>query len=904
MEKPKLDSIRIHLSLELDSNIVFVLVIVVLRSSLHNDGVDDFWTFLPRFVDSSEVKSFIDEELHCSDLSSATFSSSSSISGKLCFTTSIKTFTTRKKYIFIYFGRQLGSLTTGRRGFTMSYISYDVAPATTLPPTTSPSITVNGACTSMTLMATTSYKYYTLNGYLNNNYCNLYFQPSSSYSSSSYFLEIYWYGSSPQFDVKGTMPGCTNDYVQAYLTSSYKSIGRYCSNNIGNYKPSYMFSHDGKAKMRFYSDSSITGTGFKVQRLLMFFSIVFVLVIVVLRSSLHNDGVDDFWTFLPRFVDSSEVKSFIDEELHCSDLSSATFSSSSSISGKLCFTTSIKTFTTRKKYIFIYFGRQLGSLTTGRRGFTMSYISYDVAPATTLPPTTSPSITVNGACTSMTLMATTSYKYYTLNGYLNNNYCNLYFQPSSSYSSSSYFLEIYWYGSSPQFDVKGTMPGCTNDYVQAYLTSSYKSIGRYCSNNIGNYKPSYMFSHDGKAKMRFYSDSSITGTGFKVQRLLMFFSIVFVLVIVVLRSSLHNDGVDDFWTFLPRFVDSSEVKSFIDEELHCSDLSSTTFSSSSSISGKLCFTTSIKTFTTRKKYIFIYFGRQLGSLTTGRRGFTMAYISYDVAPLTTLPPTTLHPSTSPSSATTDASTTTVDGPPDAAGARKSKGDGSINLNAVVVPVVLGILLIVAIIAIYCYKSRRRPLLVLRESQLSKDNPYSKGATKATDTSSIGASKSRCISDCSLPPALPSRPNDMSNKKVRRILGRENSAFEETLPTKTPDVVRKARVRSQSSSDSSVKPIGSNPVVCGNSGLSKMNISGDNAATKKIGAPRIADKVADGDKPEGNTRKENIEMTRLEATDHDDKGDGQPEPYLDLSDLKEQVGEILSNPLYEEIQPIA
>eukprot|EP00794_Sanderia_malayensis_P010765 gene10765-11915_t len=394
-------------------------------------------------------------------------------------------------------------------------------------------------------------------------------------------------------------------------------------------------------------------------------------------------------------------------------------------------------------------------------------------------------------------------------------------------------------------------------------------------------------------------------------------------------------------------------------EVRGSDLSTATFSSSSSISGKLCLTTSIKTFTTRKKYIFIYFGRQLGSLTTGRRGFTMSYISYDVAlpttlapttlppttlppttlppttlppttlppttlppttlppttlppttlppttlppttlppttlppttlppttlPPTTLPPTTLPPTTSPSSAvasttattdtftiatfdgstittfdastrtTSDASTTTVDGPPDAAGAGKSKGDGSINLAAVVIPVVLGILLIVAVVAIYCYKSRRGPLL------------------------------------------------------VSRILGRENSAFEETPPTKTPDVVRKARARSQSPSDSAMKPIGSNPGgVCGNSGLSKMNISEDNAATKKIGAPRIADKVEDGDKAEGTTRKANIEMTRLEATrkdfDHNDKSDGQQEPHLDFSS-QVQVCEIISNQLYEETEPIA
>eukprot|EP00794_Sanderia_malayensis_P017363 gene17363-19100_t len=608
---------------------------------------------------------------------------------------------------------------------------------------------------------------------------------------------------------------------------------------------------------------------------------------------------------------------------------------------------------------------------------------------------------LDGACISTRLFPTTVSSYYTKSDYSNNEDCNVTIQPSVWYKPLSYFLEIEWYYFSTRFDVNGTMPGCTNDYVEVYLTSSYKSIGRYCSNNIGNYKPSHMFSYDGNAKIRFHSDSSITGTGFKLRYRLRSTKNDYL-------GSFVQDAKCDPTSFLSRsgyiyssgypngyqksptpcldrittaenretrftFMDldlsyygSNATCNSTDDyvEVRGSNLSTATFSSSSSISGKLCGTTSIKIFTTRKKYIFIYFQRPLGSLPTGRRGFTMGYIFYDVAPptilppttlppttlppttlspttlpSTTLPPTTLPPTTSPSSAvasttartdistrttfdastrttfdastrtTSDPSTTTVDGPPDAAGAGQSKGDGSINLAAVVVPVVFGILLIVVIIAIYRYKSRRGPFGVLPESHLSKDNPYNKGATKATDTSAIGASKSICISDCSLSPSLPSRPNDMSKKNVSGILGSENSAFEETPPTKTPDVVRKERARSGLSSDSSMKPIASNPGACGNSGLSKVNISGDNAATEKIGAPRIADKVEDGDQAEGNTRKANIEMTRLEATrkdfDHDDKSDGQGEIYWDLSyPNKVQVGETILNPLYEEAEPIA
>eukprot|EP00794_Sanderia_malayensis_P010761 gene10761-11911_t len=368
-------------------------------------------------------------------------------------------------------------------------------------------------------------------------------------------------------------------------------------------------------------------------------------------------------------------------------------------------------------------------------------------------------------------------------------------------------------------------------------------------------------------------------------------------------------------------------------EVRGSDLSSATFSSSSYISRKLCVTTSIKTFTTRKKYIFIYFRRQLGSLTTGRRGFTMSYISYDVSLPTTFPPTTLLPTTLPPTTqspttlppttlastatptdasttneaptttttdafigpTTDVSTTTVDGSPNAAGSRKLGNDGTVNMTTVLVPVVLGVLLIVAIIAIYIYRSKRAPLIVLRESQLAKENPYSKSPAH-----------SKGFSECVVPPAVPGRPKDLTERKLSRILGSENSAFEETPPTKTPDIVRKARAKSQLSSDSSMKPIGSNPGgVCGNSGLSKMNISEDNAGTEKIGAPRIADKVEDGDKAEGNTRRESIEMTRLEAarkdSHHSDEIDEEEEDYLDLTTVEAQVGEIISNQLYEDIE---
>ena len=46
-------------------------------------------------------------------------------------------------------------------------------------------------------------------------YCSIYIRPSTSYSYSSYYLEISW---SSFFDVKGNMPLCKEDYVQVFLT--------------------------------------------------------------------------------------------------------------------------------------------------------------------------------------------------------------------------------------------------------------------------------------------------------------------------------------------------------------------------------------------------------------------------------------------------------------------------------------------------------------------------------------------------------------------------------------------------------------------------------------------------------------------------------------------------------------
>ncbi len=72
-------------------------------------------------------------------------------------------------------------------------------------------------CISKTYRPTTSYQYVRKYAYANNEDCNFYFLPYSSYSSSLYFLEIQWYYN-PAFSVKGEMPNCARDYVEVFLT--------------------------------------------------------------------------------------------------------------------------------------------------------------------------------------------------------------------------------------------------------------------------------------------------------------------------------------------------------------------------------------------------------------------------------------------------------------------------------------------------------------------------------------------------------------------------------------------------------------------------------------------------------------------------------------------------------------
>ena len=67
-----------------------------------------------------------------------------------------------------------------------------------------------------------------------------------------------------KFDVKGSMPSCSSaDYVEIFIGCSRKSIGRYCSDNMISL-PHDMFSGDSCMRIKFHSDSSNEGDGFRV----------------------------------------------------------------------------------------------------------------------------------------------------------------------------------------------------------------------------------------------------------------------------------------------------------------------------------------------------------------------------------------------------------------------------------------------------------------------------------------------------------------------------------------------------------------------------------------------------------------------------------------------------------------
>ena len=65
------------------------------------------------------------------------------------------------------------------------------------------------------------------------------------------------------FDIKGKMPSCYTDYVEIFIGCNRRSIGRYCSENSDAYAPFDVYSPDNCLRLKFKSDSSGTGLGFR-----------------------------------------------------------------------------------------------------------------------------------------------------------------------------------------------------------------------------------------------------------------------------------------------------------------------------------------------------------------------------------------------------------------------------------------------------------------------------------------------------------------------------------------------------------------------------------------------------------------------------------------------------------------
>ncbi|KAJ7371235.1 hypothetical protein OS493_027349 [Desmophyllum pertusum] len=66
------------------------------------------------------------------------------------------------------------------------------------------------------------------------------------------------------FDIKGYMPNCNDDYVEIFIGCRRYSIGRYCNQNENNLNtPFDVYSPDNCLRIKFHSDGSTNGRGFK-----------------------------------------------------------------------------------------------------------------------------------------------------------------------------------------------------------------------------------------------------------------------------------------------------------------------------------------------------------------------------------------------------------------------------------------------------------------------------------------------------------------------------------------------------------------------------------------------------------------------------------------------------------------
>ncbi|XP_065054873.1 cubilin-like isoform X3 [Rhopilema esculentum] len=260
----------------------------------------------------------------------------------------------------------------------------------------------------------------------------------------------------------------------------------------------------------------------------------------------------------------------------------------------------------------------------------------------------------SGVCYGSTNNATTSLQTLAMTNYSNNEYCVFYIQPSSSYSSSSYYLEIEW----KSFDIEGKLPSC-KDYVEVFLTSSYGSIGRYCSDNMIDTTPFNMYSHDGYAKIVFKSDSATTRSGFSLTYQLKsksgspmggYPSSTCYHSDNSAAATFFNSGwpngyySSDSPCLRDYFADTNAMRIAVMDlslyggsSFYCDTRDSyfqvialprpiTSLSQASTVNGRLCGTKTPTVYTAENNYVYLYFNRPQNS--TGYRGIMAGYLAY------------------------------------------------------------------------------------------------------------------------------------------------------------------------------------------------------------------------------------------------------------------------------------
>eukprot|EP00112_Aurelia_sp_Birch-Aquarium-sp1_P012700 Seg2673.5 transcript_id=Seg2673.5/GoldUCD/mRNA.D3Y31 product=Cubilin protein_id=Seg2673.5/GoldUCD/D3Y31 len=249
----------------------------------------------------------------------------------------------------------------------------------------------SAACTKY-LSATTSYKYQSKPSTSDNGFCTWFI--NASYSTG-YYLEIYWL----TFSVAGMMPDCDQDYVEVFTTSSYRSLGKYCTTNMGGSKPTYMFSVDGRMKIQYNSHNN-SNLYLRYRLRSVYSSLGSSSYASCYKTNNINRAGYIYSSGYPRGYKGSTSSCyhkitaganketrivFMDLNLNYStcgyddyiyvkgsDSSTATYSTSSVVAGPRCYLKNM--IVTRKKYIFIRFRRRRGS--TSRSGFVIGYMVY------------------------------------------------------------------------------------------------------------------------------------------------------------------------------------------------------------------------------------------------------------------------------------------------------------------------------------------------------------------------------------------------------------------------------------------------------------------------------------------------------------------------------------------------